>query len=230
MKAALIPVWIALITMTYMGYCQACHGNPIDNSGTASVEKTISFDDIAPVGFTLEQCWNAMGMDHEGRVYIGFTSRRSDGREDFAVFRYDPSSGDRHFLGTFMNVSQAAGNLRPAEEIPKGHTRLLESDGKIYMGSQGFHDFKGSITTLRNYRGSHLYVYDLSSERMEDVSRSLPGGVVTQHDGLVALSHVPGSELLVGLAHPSSDIVLFDYRQNRVQKIVPGIPGGSATR
>jgi hypothetical protein len=26
------------------------------------------------------------------------------------------------------------------------------------------------------------------------------------------------------LAHPSSDIVLFDYKQNKVHNIVPGIP------
>jgi len=30
--------------------------------------------------------------------------------------------------------------------------------------------------------------------------------------------------LLVGLAHPSSDIVLYDYQANKLVKIVPGIP------
>jgi outer membrane protein assembly factor BamB len=59
---------------------------------------------------------------------------------------------------------------------------------------------------------------------LEDVSRSLPGGVVTEHQGLIALSHAPGANLLVGLAHPSSDIVLFDYRHGRVRQLVPGIP------
>jgi outer membrane protein assembly factor BamB len=100
---------------------------------------------------------------------------------------------------------------------------MLEIDGKMYMGSQGFHDLKAEIDALPNYRGSHLYAYDLSKGTMEDLSRSLPGGVVTEHQGIVALSHMPEYDLLVGLAHPSSDIVLFDYKQNRVQKIVPGI-------
>jgi hypothetical protein len=121
-------------------------------------------------------------------------------------------------------VSQAAGNLQPTEEIPKGHTRMLEIDGKMYMGSQGFHDFKAAIDTLPNYRGSHLFAYDFSSGKLEDVSRSLPGGVVTEHQGLIALSPAPGSDLLVGLAHPSSDIVLFDYKHGRVKQILPGIP------
>jgi hypothetical protein len=80
------------------------------------------------------------------------------------------------------------------------------------MGSQGFHDLKGAIDTLSNYRGSHLYAYDLSSGKLEDVSRSLPNGVVTEHQGIIALSHTPGVDFLVGLAHPSSDIVLFDYK------------------
>jgi outer membrane protein assembly factor BamB len=188
------------------------------------MQQTITFDDLAPRGMVLQQCWNALGMDRQGRIYIGFTGRRRDGREDFAVFRYDPASGERRFLGTFMDVSAAAGNLAAGEEIPKGHTRLLELQGKIYMGSQGFHDFKKEIDSLPSYRGAHLYAYDLAGGTMEDVSRSLPGGVLTRHAGIVALAAVPGRELLAGLVHPSSDIVLFDYVQNRVQKVVRGIP------
>jgi hypothetical protein len=61
-----------------------------------------------------------------------------------------------------MDVSQAAGNLAPGEEIPKGHTHLLAVEGKVYMASQGFHDLKGSIA-LPSYRGSHLYAYSLST-------------------------------------------------------------------
>jgi outer membrane protein assembly factor BamB len=165
-----------------------------------------------------------MGMDAQERVYIGFTSRRPDGREDFAVFRYDPTTGDRLFLGTFIDASQVAGNVLPQEEIPKGHTRMLQIGDKIYMGSQSFHDFKGAIDTLPSYRGAHLYAYDLRRGKLEDISASLPGGVVIEHQGIVALSDMPEYNLLVGLAHPSSDIVLFDYKENKVREIVPGIP------
>ena len=203
--------------------CQLSRGDPNRTSGKI-IERSIAFDDLAPPGLMLKQCWNAMGMDSKERVYIGFTSKRLDGRQDFAVFRYDPSTGERRFLGTFMDVSQAAGNLRPAEKIPKGHTRMLQIDGKMYMGSQGFHDLKAAIDTLSSYRGSHLYAYDLASGALEDVSRSLANGVVTEHQGIIALSHMPGSDFLVGLVHPSSDIVLFDHKHGRVQQIVPGIP------
>jgi outer membrane protein assembly factor BamB len=223
MTAATIPIWVAVIATSFTVGFQPSRGDPIGNSA-AVIERSIAFDDIAPAGLRLKQCWNAVGMDSQERVYIGFTSGRADAREDFVVFRYDPSTGERRFLGSFMGVSQAAGNVQPAEEIPKGHTRMLEIDGKMFMGSQGFHDFKAAIDTLPSYRGSHLYAYDLSSGKLEDVRRSLPGGVVTKHQGLVALSHAPGANLLVGLAHPSSDIVLFDYRHGRVQQLVPGIP------
>jgi hypothetical protein len=94
----------------------------------------------------------------------------------------------------------------------------------MVMGSQGFHDLKAAIDTLPNYRGSHLYAYDPSSGKFQDISRPLAGGVVTAHQGLIALAHAPGSDLLVGLAHPSSDIILFDHKHGRVQQIVPGIP------
>ncbi|HEY4165438.1 MAG TPA: hypothetical protein VGM96_01640 [Reyranella sp.] len=196
------------------------------------IEQTIMFDDLAPHGMVLEQCWDAIGMDRQGRVYIGFTGKRSDGREDFAIFRYEPSTGARRLLGTFMDVSRAVGNLGPNEQIPKGHTHFVEAQGKIYMASQNFHDLKGSIDSLPTYRGAHLYAYDTATDRPEEESRSLPGGVLAEHTGVIALSAVPGRELLAGLAHPTSDIVLFDYARRQVTT-VPGIPwhlGNSLSR
>src|SRR3954468_6415919 len=191
---------------------------------SANAQQTITFDDLAPPGMVLRQCWDAIGIDAQERVYVGFTARRQDGREDFALFRYEPLSAQRHFLGTFMDVSQAAGNLAPGEEIPKGHTHLVAVEGKVYMASQGFHDLKGAIDALPSYRGSHLYGYSLSTGLLEELSRSLPGGVLTRNTGIVALTAVPGSTLLAGLAHPTSDIVLFDRAQGRVDRTVRGIP------
>lgn len=184
----------------------------------------IAFDDLAPQGFELRQCWNGLGMDGSGRIYIGFTSDRDDGREDFAVFRYDPASGERLFLGTFIDIAAAVDNLQAGEHLPKGHTRMILADGKMYMGSQGFHDFKKDIGELTNYRGSHLFSFDTSSGLWEDLAAALPGGVVTEHQGIVALSILREEHVLVGLTHPHSDIVLFDYRENRVVALVPGIP------
>ncbi len=184
----------------------------------------IDFQSLVPAGIHIQECWNAMGMDDRGRVYIGFTSTRNDGRDDFAVFRYDPSSGQKQYLGSFLDIAQAAGNLQAGESIPKGHTRMVFVDGKLYMASQGFHDFKQGIIALPTYRGSHLFAYDTRTGAWQDLAAGLPGGVVTQHDGIIALNILPAEHLLVGLAHPSSDIVLYDYSSNRLVRVVPGIP------
>jgi len=184
----------------------------------------ISFDDIAPAGMYMGQCWNGMGMDNQGRVYIGFTSVRQDRREDFAVFRYDPKSGQRDFLGTFLDIVAAAGNGQTGEGIPKGHTRMVFADGKMYMASQSFHDLKREITSLPTYRGSHLFALDVAAGSWQDLSAALPNGVVTEHEGIVSLNIFPSEGLLVGLAHPSSDIVLFSYKRNQLVQVVRGIP------
>ena len=184
----------------------------------------ISFDSLAPAGMNMQQCWNGMGMDDQDRIYIGFTSVRGDGREDFPVFRYDPGTGEKLFLGTFVDIVDAAGNSRPGESIPKGHTRMIYANGKIYMGSQSFHDLKWEIDSLQTYRGSHLFAFDTISSKWQDLSAPLPGGVITEHEGIISLNILPNENLLVGLAHPSSDIVLYDFQSNQLVKVIPGIP------
>jgi outer membrane protein assembly factor BamB len=195
-----------------------------------SVELTwseISFADLLPPDLDVDmyQCWNGMGMDDQGQIYIGYTSYR-DGRkrEDFVVFRYDPATGEREFLGTFMDIADAEGNLQEGESMPKGHTRMIFADGKMYMGSQGFHDFKWEIDELPEYRGSHILAYDVAAGSWEDLAADLPSGVVTEQQGIVALNILRDEDLLVGLAHPHSDIVLYDYQTSQVDQIIPGIP------
>ena len=183
----------------------------------------VSFDDLAPAGMNMQQCWNGLGMDDQGRIYIGFTSVRSDGREDFPVFRYDPKTGERLFLGTFLDIVAASGNSQPGEGIPKGHTAMIFANGKMYMGSQSFHDLKWEIDTLPTYRGSHIFAFDTAADTWEDLSVTLPGGVITEHEGIISLNILREENLLVGLAHPSSDIVLYDYEAKKLIKRVPGI-------
>jgi hypothetical protein len=184
----------------------------------------VTFDDLAPEGYLLKESWDSMGIDDQGRVYIGWTSLRPDGKEDYAVFRYDEATGERKFLGTLMQASEAAGNLDPGEQIPKGHTRLIFAEGKIYVGSQSFHDFKDGLDGLEDMRGSHIYAYDIERDVLEDLSADLPGGVVTPQQGIVAMTYQPEERLLVGLTHPMSDLVLFDLADNTVRDVVEGIP------
>jgi hypothetical protein len=184
----------------------------------------ITFDDVTPAHLTPTQSWNSLGLDDQDRVYITWTSTRSDGRDDTALFRYTHRTGHKEFLGSFIDVATAQHNLAAGEQIPKGHTRILQVGRKMYMASMGFHDFKGAIDTLPSYRGSHLFSYDLDTGAFDDVSRSRPGGVVIDHQGIVALNYSPEHRLLVGLSHPLGDIILYDLAANTVRKVVPGIP------
>jgi hypothetical protein len=128
------------------------------------------------------------------------------------------------YLGSFLDIAQKAGNLLDGESIPKGHTRMIFAEGKMYMASQGFHDLKQEIDSLPSYRGSHLFAYDTNEGTWQDLAKDLPDGVVTQHEGIISLNIIPNMHLLVGLAHPSSNIVLYDYSTNKLVKVVPGIP------
>lgn len=209
--------------------CKASKNDIIESEDSHQKQKGISykyidFDDITPKGLKLLQCWDAMGMDDKERVYIGWTSRREDGREDFAVFRYDNGTGEKQFLGTFMNASEAAGNLKPDEQIPKGHTKMIFIKGKMYMASQSFHDFKNGIEELPKYRGSHIYAYDIEKDELEDISAGLTDGVITKNQGIVALTYMEETNMILGLTHPHSDIVMFNIKDNRVEKVISGIP------
>jgi hypothetical protein len=184
----------------------------------------VTFDDITPSYLTLTQSWNALGKDDRDRVYIIWTGTRTDGREDAALFRYTQVTGKREFLGTFIDVATAQNNILDGEQIPKGHTRILQVGRKMYMASQGFHDFKGPIDTLPDYRGAHLFSYDLDTGAFDDVSRKLPGGVLIEHQGIVALNYSPEHQVLVGLSHPLGDLVVFDLARGAVRKVVHGIP------
>ncbi len=80
----------------------------------------INFDELVPDGISPEQCWNGMGMDEQGRVMIGYTSNRSDGHEDFLVFRYTPSSGKREYLAPSLIFSIRPETIRKARVFLKG--------------------------------------------------------------------------------------------------------------
>jgi hypothetical protein len=139
------------------------------------------------------------------------------------VFRYNRHDVAREYLGSFMEIASAVGNLGPGEEFPKGHTRMIFADSQMYMGSQGFHDFKREITALPNYRGGHIFAYDTRSGVWDDLAAEQVGGVLIRHEGIVALNVLPGENLLVGLTHPLSNILLYDYKTRVIDRVVPGI-------
>ena len=83
----------------------------------------------------------------------------TDSRHKLATPKPEAKVDRRHFI----NTAGAQHNLEPGEELPKGHSRIVQVGRKLYMTSQNFHDFKGSLDQLPEYRGAHLFSYDLDS-------------------------------------------------------------------
>jgi hypothetical protein len=189
------------------------------------VVTSVTFEDIKPAGAVMNSNWFSIGKDEAGRIYIGFTGKRSNGLQDYYLFRWDPATKARKYLGSFIDVSTAAGNYVAGEEIPKGHTHIVNIGGKLYLGSQSFHDIAwDQLPLLPKYRGAHLYCFDPATDRMTDVSAAMPRGVVRDHEGILGLGYLHFGDLFAAQSHPSSDIILYNYRTNTVSKIVPGIP------
>ena len=173
----------------------------------------ISFTDIIPEDLRFQEgwCWNAIGVDTQGWVYMGIGGE-APGAQDVVVVRYNPETGERKFLTTLQTVSQVSDNLEPGEEMPKGHTRIVEMNGKIYLGSQGFHDI---FKVDPRVRGGHLFEMDVVSETWHDLSATEPDGVSIPHQGIIGIDVVPEENLVVGLGHPSGDIVVYDLSTQR---------------
>ena len=204
----------------------------VDSHFRATDFRIIKFDEMFPAGFAGDTSWDPMGIDDNGTVYFGYTGRRSDliaGEEieDFAVFSYDPVNDVVKFLGTFIEACKAANNYEYGEEIPKGHTKFYCIDNKMYMASQGFHDYKERIDGDDGYltkRGAHLFVYDIEKEILFDLSSQMPNGVWCAHQGVVAMNYMPELGKLVGFTHPLADLVFYDLATGTVDRYVNGIP------
>lgn len=191
--------------------------------------KEIDLTNLFPDNFIGDTSWDPMGIDENGVIYFGYTGRRFDlipnkVIEDFAVFSYNPEKDVVKLLGTFIESSKASHNYVEGEAIPKGHTKFHCIDSKVYMASQGFHDFKAGIDGYENYRGAHLYMYDIAKEALIDISASMPGGVWVEHQGVVSMNYMPEIGKLVGFTHPLADLVFYDVKTNKIDRFVKGIP------
>ncbi len=175
----------------------------------------------------IQWCWNATGIDAEDRVYIAFGGPWDD-LTDCAVFRYDARPGKKELLGTAVQTLKAAGNYRDGERVEKGHTHLPYLDGKIFIGTQGFHFASGEnspgMRDAMNSRGAHILGYDTRAERLFDLSRNEPTGVFFEQRGFIALTVIPSRHLLVGLTVPHGDLLLYDVARDQVVRKVAGVP------
>jgi hypothetical protein len=194
----------------------------------AVTSRLIGFSDIAD-GFPMATCWNAMGMDPQGNVYIVMSTNKKLNPEDCLVLKYNPQTGERKNLGTFIDAARAADNYRDNEPIPKGHSNVPYFDGTMYIGSQPFHERnKWDGMDLGGYRGSHMYTVDVTTGELVDISADQPDGVFQQRQGIIGLDAMPGLGLIVAMSHPYGDLLFYDPDQGTVVRKVDGPSEGQA--
>jgi DNA-binding beta-propeller fold protein YncE len=173
-------------------------------------------------------------------------SRGGASQEDFLIFSYDPATQRVKYIDSFMEASRRQKNLRwhdgsdpslpHSEETPKGHTRFVNiGDGYLYMASQPFHDFKEYSWRsddvfpfpLEDFRGGKIYRLDTRTDTLVDLSATMKNtpapGVTVEHEGIIVLDYMKSTGLLVGLTHPSSDLVFVDPVANAVVRYVTGV-------
>jgi hypothetical protein len=162
-----------------------------------------------------------LGTDPQDRVYVAFGDNGLRKQPtDCVLFSYDSVGGERKLLGSFGQASESAGNLKPLEGIPKGHTSIVYLDGKMWMGSQSLHDMKDA--TPVDGMGSHLYAWDIATERLTDLSARESGGFIQANQGLMFLSAMERQQRLLGLSAPRGDLIYYDPRLGKIDRIVSG--------
>jgi hypothetical protein len=195
------------------------------SSQTTFFSKTISFSTVKPAGSKLIACWNALGVDSTNHVYVVFGTGNS--WENCNMFRYNATTNTPEYLGNFIDVLKANDNYEAGENVPKGHSELPFYGGKVYFGTQPFHDlnqynWNDPDEGWQNHRGSHLLAYDTTSHVVSDLSKKYTDGVIQKWQGIMGLQVLPDSNYLVGMSIPESDLIVYDPATNNVKRIIEG--------
>lgn len=194
----------------------------------AKVE-VIRLDGLVPdLPITLRESWNAIGIDPDDNVYAMFGGATASGSSDCALFQYSAKTGKTRLIGTMSEALKAANNYVENEPIPKGHTQLPYMNGKIYIGTMGFHDAvrlgSQQMEDAKNARGAHLLAYDPATDTIEDLSAGQPGGVFFKAQGFTALAPVPGANILAAFTVPNGDVLYYNLDDPSKSTTLHGVP------
>lgn len=174
----------------------------------------IDFRDVMPAAFEPGWIWNCLGEDTQGRIYLCMGGYL-DLNPDVAVFRYTPLNGSREFLTTLRAISQAQSNLEEGEPFFKGHSHIVELNGKMYLSTQGFHDITDQPSQMDDIRGGHLFEFDPVTNQWRDLSKTDTGGVSAPHQGIIAIDSIPARNQIAGVTVPLGDILIYDLTEGK---------------
>lgn len=186
--------------------------------------RVVRFDDIKPAGATLSGTFGAIGLDPQEQVYATLcNSNQANG--DCYLFRWNPKTGKRQYLGSLVQSAKSVGNIGPNQHWPKkevivkGHTPNVFLGGTMWMGTMGAHD----LDPRSELRGIHIFGYNIAANTLVDHSQWQPKGVFKEHDGMFALDAYPEKNLLVGIGPADCTIITYNPGTRQTKKI-PGLP------
>jgi hypothetical protein len=109
------------------------------------------------------QCWNGLGRDRHGHIYLGNSSHE----DNSWVYRLDPKTGRMRCLGDLLSNLRYGGH--GGTDNGKIHSGFLEGpNGDLYFLSHCGH---GGNTRY----GGHLWRYDVRADRLVDLGVPMPG-------------------------------------------------------
>jgi hypothetical protein len=162
----------------------------------------------------LATCWEAIGIDPDDRLYVVYGNNdKGSPTEDCSVFMYDSRTGERKALGTLRKTAHEEGTLRENEPLPKGHTPVVYYKGKMYFGTQNFHEAgSGDSQSMleSRYHGSHIFSIDTETFELHDEARHMPEQCFQRGQGLIGLAPMPWNNCIVGFSHPKGDLVIYN--------------------
>jgi hypothetical protein len=162
--------------------------------------------------------WGAVGVDNLNQVYILFGSNKNP--EDCSLFRYNPKTEERKFLGSLRKTAKEQGTLWKGEELPKGHTPIVYLNGKMWFATQNFHE-ANRFTDLSRYHGSHLFSVDVHTGEMIDHAQYFSDNVLQRGQGIICVNTMPSRNLIVGYSHPLGDVLFYNIITRKLDVVKP---------
>jgi hypothetical protein len=177
-------------------------------------------DNLEGNTLSLATCWEAIGIDPQDRLYVVYgDNNKGSPREDCSVFMYDSRTGERKALGTLRKQANEDGTLWENEPLPKGHTPVVYLNGKMYFGTQNFHEAyeTQSLENLKNeYHGSHIFSIDCETLELRDEARYMPEKCFQRGQGLIALAPMPWNNCIIGFSHPMGDVLVYNPEEKKL--------------
>lgn len=199
------------------------------NSGTEITLEMIDFNGLPAAdesAVSFDTCWGCLGIDRHGLIYMGVGNQNGKGPDDQAdvsILTYDTRTGEKTYLGSLLQTTDAQGNSAANETISKVHVTITEHNGKMYFGT---HDYEVR-DALTNHRGGHYYSIDIDTKEITDLSKTDPEGISIKYESFIAFDILRDENKLAGLTFPNGHYVVYDLnKETNNSTIYDPLPGG----